>query len=453
MEIPNNGFIPFRNMSESTKISIQTLHPQLIATSNMEYQTQEEKITQARSEIHNAYKMINAIIGNYVEMPENNKKFIATWLVGTYFHEEFNTYPFLFFNAMRGSAKTRTLKLISAMGAKGDGSVQNNLTEAVLFRIPRGTTTCIDEVEQIGSKEKQTLRELLNSSYKKGMKVKRMKKKKVNGNEEQIVETFEPYFPIAMANIWGMDEVLADRSVTLILEKSDNPFVTKKVEDFDTNPYIQDIKRTLTQFSVVSVVSLREKTYIQHWNDYINHKYNNINNITTQTTYNNNIAEEEPIIDDLELLELFNKIDETGINGRNFELLFPILITAKIIDEEVFEDILKIGVQLTETKKQDEYAESKDVSLYEFVDSMVSFGNSFIAIKEITQRFREFIGESNDEDKWLNDKWMGRALKRLNLAKDRRREANGRYVILDYCKAHEKLKIFKKCKEDKDATL
>jgi hypothetical protein len=142
-------------------------------------------------------------------------------------------------------------------------------------------------MEQVGSKEKQTLRELLNSAYKKGMKVKRMKKTKSKEGEEYVTETYEPYFPIAMANIWGMDEVLGDRSLTFVLEKSDNPEVTKKIEDFDTNPRILEIKRVLNelQCSLCSVVT--SKNNIEDWNNYIDNQYNKyIHTYTTITTYN-----------------------------------------------------------------------------------------------------------------------------------------------------------------------
>ena len=102
-----------------------------------------EDIANARSELNKSYYDLIRVLKDYLDTSEENYKTIALWIIGTYFHEGFNTYPYLFFNAMRGSGKTRALKLISSLSNKGDGSVQNNLTEAVLFRIPRNTTTCL----------------------------------------------------------------------------------------------------------------------------------------------------------------------------------------------------------------------------------------------------------------------------------------------------------------------
>lgn len=397
--------------------------------------------TLARMKLADCYDKIIGLAKVYLDMPQDYYHVLATWVIGTYFHESFQAFPYLFFNAMRGSGKTRTLKFISALGNKGDGSVQNNLTEAVLFRIPRGTTTCLDEVEQIGSKEKQTLRELLNSAYKKGMKVKRMKKQKVNGTEQQVVETFEPYYPLAMANIWGMDEVLSDRAITLILEKSDNPSITKMIEDFD-NPYFLEIKRTLEQFSVVSAVYICKKNIYREWNNYVVDKYtttlHTYNTLTTQTTQTT-----KEKIEHIDLEMMFNKIDALGITGRNFELLLPLLIVNLNLSQEHFDNFLKIGMNLVNKKKEDEYGDSKDVLVYDFIGRWMSPDKEYHSIKAMTQEFRMFCGETEQEDKWLNDKWFGRALKRLNLIKDKRRVSSGMEVTLDYDKAKEKLKIFR----------
>jgi hypothetical protein len=261
---------------------------------------------------------------------------------------------------MRGSGKTRTLRLISALGCGGDGSVQNNLTEAVLFRIPRGKTTCIDEVEQIGSKEKATLRELLNAAYKKGMKVCRMKKTHKKNEETgkleevHVAEEFEPYFPIALANINGLDEVLADRAITLILEKSDSIERTQKVEDFDKNLKIQWIKANLMKFGCRGVGSVGVG-YYRTWNYWLKskHNYTNYTNYTTYSNYTNYTnctaineykkAVEEKLIIDLDTEQFFEKLSGAGIVGRNFELFSPLLILAKTIDNMLFDDILELN--------------------------------------------------------------------------------------------------------------
>ena len=124
--------------------------------------------------IKDSYYLVIDILKKYCDLPEKYYKLIALWIIGTYFHDEFPTYPYLFLNAMKGSGKSRLLKLITYLSK--DGCMLNSITEAVLFRT-KGTLG-IDEFEGITRKGSEALKELLNSAYKKGILVKRMKKKK-----------------------------------------------------------------------------------------------------------------------------------------------------------------------------------------------------------------------------------------------------------------------------------
>jgi energy-coupling factor transporter ATP-binding protein EcfA2 len=392
----------------------------------------EESLEFAKIELGKVYEDMIYLIEQYMDMPIEYIKIVAVWIIGTYFHSTFNSYPFLFINAMRGSGKTRLLKIISHLAKDARGHVQTGITESVLFRMPQGRTLILDECESIGTKEKAILREYLNACYKSGGVVVRMKKAFFKGQEEFIPDDFHPYKPIALANIWGMEEVLGDRCVSFILEKSDSPIKTKKQEDFDINPRFQQIKRSLDKISVVCAVKLREKNYISAWNVYINIKYTTLYTLNTYNAYNtlntpNEINEEV----------FFNKIDELNINGRNLELLFPLFIISKYISQEVFEEILNIGTDLLMRRKEDEFSESADVMVYEFISKQEN-EREWKSIKDLTYFFRNFAGG----EEWMNEKWFGRALKRLNLVINKRRTNAGISVMVNILKAREKIKIF-----------
>jgi len=407
----------------------------------------EEEITKAKMEFAEAYEMILEELDYWMDLPENTRKVVAIWILGTYLHESFNTYPYLFFNAMRGSGKTRLLRLVSGLANEGDGSIQNDMKEAVLFRMKRNKVLCIDEFENVGAKDKATLRQVLNSAYKKGLKITRMKKTYKDKEEKFIAEDFEPYFPVAMANIWGMDEVLGDRAITIILEKSSIASKVKLIEDFDNNTNFKAIQNKIkaSLCSLCSVVTL--KTSIRDWNNYIKEKY--IENKLHTTTHNTNNTKQHN--NTIELEEMFNKIDNKDISGRNFELMFPLLLTANLIHKERFEEILEILAEVMSVKQSDEFAESKDVSLYDFVSQQHDYRFTMVPIKELTRKFREFIGEdSQGDDAWLNEKWLGRALKRLCLIDQKKRVNAGNMVTLAVEKAKEKVLIFKSLmKEEK----
>ncbi len=218
-----------------------------------------------RIKLGETYENILEILEIYMDMPERIRQVVAIWIIGTYLHETFNSYPFLFLNAMRGSGKTRLLRLISSLSRGSNGDVQTGISEAVFFRTPKHNTIVLDECEGIGKKDAQTLREYMNASYKKGATVLRTRKIKTKDGEDYEIQRFEPYKPMAMANIWGMEEVLGDRCITFILEKSNHPGKTKLIEDFDNNEFIKQIKSALEtiQCSLCSVVT--KKNMIKSW--------------------------------------------------------------------------------------------------------------------------------------------------------------------------------------------
>lgn len=405
----------------------------------------EESIALAKLKLGECYEKIIEVLKYYIDMPEETYKFLAVWIIGTYFHKEFDTFPLIYFNAMRGSAKTRTSKLVNYLSKNGRGMVTNNTTESVLFRHPKHLIMSLDEIERISHKDMSAIRELLNAVYKKGTKIERTKKIKTKEGEDFVVEAFEPFFPLTIANIYGLEEVLQDRAFTIILEKSNNPLYTSIIENWDKRTEISDLKFLLTRISDVSDVTLRKKNYISYWNDFIKTSLTSLTLLTTLitlTTLNRENAEEI-----LEKDDLFTKLYSAGITGRNLELSFPLLITARFVGEDCFNDTLEIIKKMVDTKKKEEYFESVDVSLFDFISQYNKSPFDYILIKQMTIDFREF---SDHNEEWLNEKWLGRALIRLNLILDKKKTNRGSKVALNTTKAKEKIGMFRKEeKEDK----
>ncbi len=133
---------------------------------------------EVRLSVGTTYEKIMEVIGRYMDMPEEYIRLVAIWILGTYVHETFNTFPYLFINAMRGSGKTRLLKIIACLSRGGNNQIQTGISEAVFFRTPKHKTLILDECEGIGSKDQQRLREYMNASYKRGSTVPRTKKVK-----------------------------------------------------------------------------------------------------------------------------------------------------------------------------------------------------------------------------------------------------------------------------------
>jgi len=82
--------------------------------------------------LRECFDMIINVLDYYLDIPRDKKVVLALWIIGTYYHEQFETFPYLFLNSMRGSGKTRTLKLITKMAK--DGDMLMSMTEAGLFK-------------------------------------------------------------------------------------------------------------------------------------------------------------------------------------------------------------------------------------------------------------------------------------------------------------------------------
>ncbi|MDD5015923.1 MAG: hypothetical protein PHW73_12660 [Atribacterota bacterium] len=379
--------------------------------------------------IQGSFLKIKSILKKYIDTAEENYDLITIWIIGTYVHSAFSSYPYLFFNAMKGSGKSRTIKLIVCIAY--NGRLVMDLTDAVLFRTAKGSTLGIDEFENVAAKERITLRTLLNAAYKKGVKVPRISKQKSKDGEKMVLEEFEIYAPIVMANINGLDDVLSDRCITIIQERSTNERINRLIEDFEDNAEINAVKEQLSVQLVKLVQLVQSKNIISDWNKYVALK---CSPETTQTALNAQITPEK--------LEIFDKIYASDVKARHLELFFPLFIMASLMGDKFLDRTIDTAKRIVANKKNDDLTENRDVALIEFVSSQPQ-GLDFIPISELTRKFKEYMQEEDEQYHTISSKWLGRALKRLKLTIDRRRVGKGVEVILNIANAQEKIKIFK----------
>ena len=380
-----------------------------------------------KEELVENYNEIIDILKRYCDLDERYYPLLSLWCLACANHKSFMSFPYIFLNAMKGSGKSR---LLSLMAYLCNGTVLNSLTEAVLFRSQE--MLAIDEFEGVNRKGYENLKELLNSAYKKGAKVRRMRKTFSKDGENQVVEQFDVYRPIMIANISGGESVLEDRCLFLILEKSDNVRIVNKAEIWEHEPKAKKIREFLSKPCRVCHVGWVYSMYIG-WNLYLESRLDilDIHNIHNTNDTND--------ILDIEGRTFYDKIYESGIVGRNFELTFPLLFIANILGQEIYDNILNILKEIVKEKKEEDFAESKDVSLIEYI-SQLPQDDKWISLKDLMQSYRNFIGT---DDPWTNEIWLGQALRRLKLFKEKKRKTNGRYYMLDIPKAQEKIKIFK----------
>lgn len=386
---------------------------------------EDEKI-----ELLSLYSRIKAILKTYMDMSEYAYHIITLWIIGTYCYQNFTTFPLMFINAVKGSGKSRLLKLIESMA--WNGRIQANLSESVVFRSKKRVTMLIDEFEQVGSKHSDTLRELINASYKKGGRVERMKEVKKEGSKDYEVESFDLFSPLVMANIWGMDDTVKDRCIVIHLDKSDNQRVTKLMEDFDNDDDIIEIRKLLTKYcpklkiGVDNVDVDKKKGVIFWWNCYIKSKgVDGCGELSSSSTLST-------------LSTLFNKIDKTGVYGRDLELFFPLFIISNLFGENILTQTLEYSSQKFKEKNLEEYTENPDVVLLDFL--WKTYKESPLELIYLNALKSQYQLTTNVKD--LDNRTLSKSLERLNVILDKKRDKFGVKVLLDFIKINSKLKRY-----------
>ena len=139
---------------------------------------------------------------------------LAMWIVGTYFHPIFLTYPRLAFMGERESGKTKAETVISTLSFNGLHRIAP--TPAVLFRIVQAfrPTLCLDEIEGLNKEDRQEILAIVNSGYKAGGAVDR-----VEGKADRWIESYQVYSPMVLASIRGLNPTTEDRAIPLVFQR------------------------------------------------------------------------------------------------------------------------------------------------------------------------------------------------------------------------------------------
>ncbi len=403
--------------------------------------------------------IVERVISKYLDMNEKEILKVALWVIS--YKLCFNhipSFPFLYIYGTKGSGKSRLMKLLAFLT---DGFYTVDPTEAILFRTNK--PLFIDEAEQINEKNKRTLREILNVAYKQGGKILRTEKveKIINGKKHATFEVVE--YPVhrlvAIANIVGMEDVLGDRCMEVVMEKSKS-VKTKLIENFENDDDCKKAKEMLNELgnlcnlcSLGSFGGYKESVIyyiLETWNNiiinncsinstnsinYIN--YTNTTNNTNNTNNTNDIKKE--LIINIEIIynDFFKKLMDLDISGRFFELSFPLLLSAYLSGEDIFDYFVHILYDELNKKHKEQLETNIDASLIDFISSLNE--NVFYRISDLVKLYKDFIEE---DASWVNSKWLGRAIKRLNLVINKRR-VNGKIeVILNINKAKEYIEKF-----------
>lgn len=258
----------------------------------------------------------------------------AVWSIGTYFHQLFSGYPYLFLNAVKGGGKSKNISCLAYCSFCPEIVVEPSV--ASMFRTIQSERCSffLDEAEKLpNKKESSEIRTLLLSGYKKGAGISRTKETENKKLKSFESTTFDIYSPKAMGNIRGIEDIMESRCITIVLKK--------------------------TMDSIKSGRNLPNK------------KYDSMFQPIRDNLFYNQMTNWKQVKKDYELLgellekgESFDTFDEKDIEnikvnliGRNWELWHPLLTIALCVSKETFKEILSLAVDLTQERIGDELAE------------------------------------------------------------------------------------------------
>ena len=328
--------------------------------------------------------LIKKVLKVYIDFKDpENYDLVALWIIGTYFHQLFNTYPYLFLHGVKQSGKSKLLKFIKLLSFKG--LFAGNISPSSLFRIVQANrpTLCIDEQDSLTSRSNvPELRDLLNSGYKRGSVVYRSVQK--SQKTDYSVDSFEVYCPKVLANIWGLENVLEDRCITITMLRMKNVRFSD-AEIFEDDEIWQQIRNLLYLYLFTNWKGIKEE-------------YQAMPN-------------------------------ETKLKSRHWELWKPILTIAKYIDGETYKKIIPFAEQKMREKIMEDVTTQGEFAVLDALKSLMDERESddvFIPLSDIVKRGKDSL-ESDAE--WFNSRKVSNILKRLNFKEKRKVGNRAQYRI------------------------
>lgn len=331
------------------------------------------------------YIAVKTAFETYIEFEDSRVyDFLTLWSIGTYLYHIFNAYPYLYIGGTKQSGKTKLLTLLSLICHNAIFS--NNLSTASAFRLIQSgrCTLLMDETEKLINPEREIdFRNMLYAGYKKGALVYRTHKDTLKP------EPFEVYSPKALANIRGLEDVLEDRCISVILKRGKNLDIVNREIPLESEVW-QQIRDMLYVF------------YLSYFNEFTEHT------------------------------ELSNLVDRHVLKQRELELWKPILTLALFFEKYprlngLFQKILDFAKEKAEEKEVENRTETLDLILVKTLTSIVE-KDDYYKVSEIKNAVAEYFDEPQ---KWLTCKWVGNALKRLGFTQKRRMKSYEYFLTLE----------------------
>lgn len=263
--------------------------------------------SEKRIDIVWAFNLVKSRLEHYIDFGDENwHSCIACWIVGTYFHRLFESYPYVYMNGDAESGKTKTLTLCSLLAFNGELTF-NSTPSYITSAIHENSASCfVDEAERLkdsSDPSAQIVVSMMNGGYKKGAFC---GKQESAGGKKWKPRKFEAYSPKMFANIKGLDPVLLSRCVPIVMGRTADKEISNREINISA-PVFQEIRDMLY-------------AAMMQWHG--------------------------------EIADAYQALSDSEILGREWELWKPIFAIAKVISEEFYQQFRMFALGVQQEKKE-----------------------------------------------------------------------------------------------------
>lgn len=325
---------------------------------------------------------LRGVVVKYMDLSNSEEySLLPIWWMGTYFYKVFKWYPLIWLWGTKRAGKSKLADITRCLAF--NAILSPNMSNATVYRLVQHLrpTLIIDEAESLADEKRSAeLGELLNAGCYDGGVVYRAEK---TTKDKIMPICFEVYCPKMLCNIKGINaDAIIDRSIRIIMQRTKKKEVAKMSVSY-TDPEWQWFRNDLYCFALKNV-------------DNVIGEYEKLENKS---------KEGSPILQ----------------SDRAWDIWKPLFAIAKVIDEEVYDELIK----LAQTKEGEsivmDIGDSLDEDLTYVLWQTVK-EERYYKVSDIKD---SLIEHKSDYSKWLNERTIGRALTRLGLGKAKRRIGSG----------------------------
>lgn len=219
----------------SSKLSDKFQLPNFMLNANVRWEKSDidKYLTQTETvDIKNAFEHLRNHVSKLIELKSLDYLNVCLiWSLGTYFYKIFEHYPYLDFNATKGSGKSKALSILECICY--NAYMTYHLTGPAWTRMveSQGCTLLIDEQEDLQDPEKEhseNLTAILRAAFK--TDAQSIINTQTKGSS-WMPKIYDVGVPVSLAHIKPLHEITADRTIPIPMLKSTNP----EINDADVN--------------------------------------------------------------------------------------------------------------------------------------------------------------------------------------------------------------------------